>query len=132
MFWWKIVSEKVSEGNILFTPGRGMKGLNKKPLKITEKGADIIRILSGNSLIPLERKCFDIIEKAFQENAFLQLFVAALHEKPLEGSADMLIRNATGSQLARGNYVCSILEYCGLVQYKMTGRKKVMVLPGKP
>ena len=131
MSWWKIVTEEVSEGDILFTPGRGMKGLNKKPFEITEKGADIIRILSGNSLIPLERKCFDIIEKAFQENAFLQLFVAALHEKPLEGSADMLIRNSTGSQLARGNYVCSILEYCGLVQYKMKGRKKVIALPGK-
>jgi len=132
MSWWKIVTEKVSEGNMLFTPGRGIKGLNKKPFKITENGADIIRILSGKSLIPLERKCFDTIEKAFQENVFLQLFVAALHEKPLEGSADMLIRNATGSQLARGNYVCSMLEYCGLVQYKMKGRKKVIALPGKP
>jgi len=133
MSWWKIVSEKVSEGDILFTPGRGMKGLNKKPFKITEKGADIIRILSGNSLIPLERKCFDTIEEAFKESSSLQLRVAALKDnKPLEGSADKLIRNATGSQLARGNYVCSILEYCGLVQYKMKGRKKVIVLPGKP
>jgi len=131
MSWWKIVTEKVSEGNILFTPGRGIKGLNKKPFQIIEKGADIIRILSGSSLIPLERKCFDTIGKAFHENAFLQLFVAALHEKPLEGSGDILIRNATGSQLARGNYVCSILEYCGLVHYKMKGRKKVIVLPGQ-
>lgn len=132
MSWWKIVSEKVSEGDILFTPGRGMKGLNKQPFKITEKGADIIRILSGNFLIPLERRCFDTIEEAFKENPSLQLRVAALKEnQPLEGSADKLIRNATGSQLARGNYVCSILEYCGLVQYKMKGSKKVIVLPGK-
>ncbi|MDO9527966.1 MAG: hypothetical protein Q7J27_02270, partial [Syntrophales bacterium] len=133
MYWWKIVSEKVSGGNILFTPGRGMKGLNKKSFEITENSADIIRILSGESTIPLERECFNTIEEAFKENPSLQLRVAALRDnKPLEGSADELIRNATGSQLARGNYVCSILEYCGLVQYKMKGRKKVIVLPGKP
>jgi len=103
MAWWRIVSEKVSEGDILFTPGRGMKGLNKKPFKITANGADIIRILSGNSLISLERECFDIIEEAFKENAYLHLRVAALRDnKPLEGSADKLIRDEQVHHLPEG------------------------------
>ena len=35
-----------------------------------------------------------------------------------------LIREATGSELARGNYICSILEHCGLVRYSMRGNQK--------
>jgi hypothetical protein len=115
----------------LDTPGRGLVGLAKGHFKIEQKNSAVIYLHSGKSRIPLERKCFDTVEKAFQENAILDLFVAALHDKPLAGSADELIRKATGSKLARGNYVCSILQHYGLVQYKMKGTKKVIVLPGE-
>ncbi len=128
MSWWEIILEKVHKGDVLDTPGRGLAGLGKGNFKIEEKNTAIIYVHSGKYRIPLERKCLDTIEKAFQENANLYLFVAALHDKPLAGSADELIRKATGSDLARGNYVCSMLQHCGLVQYKMEGTKKAIVL----
>ena len=132
MSWWEIIFENIHEGDVLDTPGRGLAGLAKSHFKIGHKNSTVIYLHSGEATIPLERKCFDTIEKAFQGNASLHLFVAALHDKPLAGSADELIRNATGSQLARGNYVCSILQYCGLVRYEMKGTKKVIVLPRAP
>lgn len=132
MSWWGIIFKKVHEGDVLDTPGRGLVGLAKGHFKIGQKNSAAIYLHSGKSRIPLDKKCFDTIEKAFHENANLYLFVAAVHKKPaLPGSADELIRNATGSELARGNYVCSILKHCGLVQYKMEGTKKAIVLPEK-
>jgi hypothetical protein len=133
MSWWESLLGKFRGGDVLDTPGKGLAGLKKGHFKIEQINSAVIYLHSGKSRIPLERKCFDTIEKAFQENARLHLFVAALHEKPaLEGSADELIRKETGSELARGNYVCSMLQHCGLVQYKMKGTKKVIVLPGTP
>jgi hypothetical protein len=130
MSWWGIILENVHEGDVLDTPGRGLVGLVKRHFKIGHKNSTVIYLHSGESRIPLDRQCVDTVEKAFQENASLHLFVAALHDKPMAGSTDELIRKATGSQLARGNYVCSILQHCGLVEYKMKGTKKVIVLPG--
>lgn len=128
MSWWKIILNKVNKGDVLDTPGRGMVGLKKGTFMMEDINTAIIYVHSGKSRIPLEKKCFDAIEKAFQENSNLYLFVASLHDKPLAGSADELIRNVTGSDLARGNYICSILQHCGLVQYKMKGAKKAIAL----
>ncbi|MCL5063433.1 MAG: hypothetical protein M1443_09605 [Nitrospirae bacterium] len=80
--------------------------------------------------IKLERLCFDTIEDAFNNNHDLWLRVASSHDnEPFENSVDKLIRAATGSNLARGNYVCSILEKCGLVRYAMRGNRKGIKLP---
>lgn len=46
---------------------------------------------------------------------------------PCPDSADEVIRQKTGSNLARGNYICAILEHCGLVKYEMLAHKKVIV-----
>lgn len=57
--------------------------------------------------------------------------MASSHGEPFEGSADALIRERTGSDLARGNYVCSILVHFGLLVYAMHGNQKgVQVSPG--
>ena len=125
MPWWEIVLEKVLVGDELFTPGRGFQGSRSKPFKIKSKSSSTVHISSGNSTIPLERLCFDTVEKAFSQNPLLWLRVAALHDsEPFENSVDKLVRDATGSQLARANYMCSVLEHCGLVQYSMHGNKK--------
>jgi hypothetical protein len=130
MSWWDIVLGKVNVGNVLNTPGKGMEALNARIFTIGQKNSTIMYVRSGKSTIPLEKKRFDTIEEAFQQNPKLYLFVAALRDVPaLPGSADELIRKAMGSELATGNYVCSMLEHCGLVKYEMRGTKKVIVLP---
>ena len=129
MEWWDVVYARVTVGDSLFTPGRGLDGGNKrKPFKVIEKRADKINVKSGAYLIPLDKACSDVIEEAFTDNPLLWLRVASIKEIPaLRGSADELIRKRTGSNLARGNYVCSILEYCGLVRYAMEGNRKGIV-----
>lgn len=125
MPWWNVVFDKINIGDVLFTPGGGMSGHRKKPFKVLSKDIDRIIILSGKSPIPLEKGCFDAAERAFSENSFLWLRVASVHgNEPFESSVDKLVREATGSHLARGNYICSILEYCGLVRYRMRGNRK--------
>ena len=125
MAWWEFVLETISVRDELFTPGRGLRGSRQKPFIIESMGPFEIIIASGESEIPLEKECFDVIEEAFIKNAFLWLRVAALHDnEPFENSVDKLVRDATGSQLARGNYICAILEHCGLVRYSMRGNKK--------
>jgi len=93
MSWWEIVSGRLNPGDKLFTPGRGVQGLRKKPFSILSKNSWKIIIGSGSYPIPLEKLCFDTIEKAFHKNPPLWLRVASLHDnEPLENSADKLIR----------------------------------------
>lgn len=128
--WWNQVSNKVNRGDILFTPGRGLQGLGKKPFTIVSKDASGFVIQTGSSRIRLEKECFDALEQAFWTDRSLWLRVASLHgSEPLEGGVDELVREKTGSQLARGNYICSILEHCGLVRYSIRGNKKGIELP---
>jgi len=125
MAWWDLILERVDVGDEIFTPGKGLQASRRKPFKIMSKSQSAIHIGSGKSMIPLERLCFDAVEKTFSENPLLWLRVASLHDnEPFENSLDKLVREATGSQLARGNYICSILEHCGLVRYTMRGNKK--------
>jgi hypothetical protein len=134
MSWWEIVLGRLNPGDKIFTPGRGLQGLQKKPFSILSKDSLKIIIESGSYPIPLEKLCFDTIEKAFHKNPLFWLRVASLHDnEPLENSADKLIREATGSQLARGNYACSILEHCGLVRYSIrANRKGIELIKQKP
>jgi hypothetical protein len=130
MLWWDIICAKLNVGDILLTPGKGMSGSRQKPFEIVLKGIDKINILSGKFKIPLERACFDSLEEAFHTNPHLLLRVASKHaNEPFKDSADALIRNKTGSNLARGNYVCSILHNCGVVRYMMQGNQKCIALP---
>jgi len=132
MPWWNEVLSQVNTGEILYTPGRGIPPSNQKPFTIITQEPTSISILSGKSVIPLERECFDVIEKAFNKNSNLCLRVASVREtEPLENSVDELIRNATESQLSRGNYISSILEYCGIVRYTMLGNQKHIELVSK-
>jgi len=125
MAWWNLILAKVRVGNKLYTPGKGLQGLRRRTFIILEINSWKIIIGSGRAKIPLEKDCFDVVEKAFSENPLLWLRVAAVHDnEPFENSADKLVRDATGSQLARGNYICSILDRCGLVRYAMRGNKK--------
>lgn len=125
MDWWGLILEKIDPGDKLYTPGRGLQGLRRKLFTILEIDSSKITIRSGISEIQLEKKCFDVVENAFSINSLLWLRVAALHDsEPFENSVDKLVRDATGSQLARGNYICSIIEHCGLVRYAMQGNKK--------
>jgi hypothetical protein len=125
MSWRDVILDKINIGDKLFTPGRGTEGARKKPFTILSKHPERIIILSGNSSVPLEKECFDIVEEAFSSNPLLWLRVASLHDnEAFENSVDKLVRDATGSQLARGNYICSILEHCGLARYSMRGNKK--------
>jgi hypothetical protein len=125
MAWWDLILEKIDIGDKFYTPGRGLQGLRRKLFTILEIDSSKIIIGSGTSKIPLEKKCFDAVENAFSNNTLLWLRVAALHDnEPFENSVDKLVRDATGSQLARGNYISSILEYCGLGRYSMRGNKK--------
>jgi len=125
MAWWDLILERVDVGDEIFTPGKGLQASRRKPFKNMSKSQSAINIASGNSVVPLERLCFDTIQEAYSENLLLWLRVASLHDnEPFENSLDKLVREATGSQLARGNYICSILEHCGLVRYTMRGNKK--------
>jgi hypothetical protein len=106
-------------------PGRGREGTRKKAFTVLVKESSKIIIKSGRSKIRLEEGLFEAVEGAFSKNPFLWLRVASLHgNEPFENSVDKLIREATGSQLARGNYLCSMLQCCGLVQYGMRGNRK--------
>ncbi len=131
MSWWDVVYGKILVGDKFLTPGYGIDGGNKrKPFKVIKKLTDKIDILSGDYSIPISKECFDIIERAFANDPTLWLRVAAIKEcRALPGSADELIKKGTGSNLARANYICSMLEYYGLVRYTMNGKRKVIVLP---
>jgi hypothetical protein len=132
MAWWEIIMRRLNIGDQLFTPGKGDQGFRKKPFTVLEIESAKIIVASGHSKITLERECFEATEKAFSENPALWLRVAALHDmEPAKGSVDELVRDATGSQLARGNYICSILEHCGEVRYTMRGNKKGIELRKK-
>ncbi len=125
MAWWDTVISTVASGDVLLTPGRGIPPVGRKPFKIITKTSSQLTIASGKSKIRLEKVCFDAIEKAFDEKPYLWLRVASLHDnEPFENSVDQVIRQTTGSKLARGNYVCSILEYCGLALFSMRGNQK--------
>jgi hypothetical protein len=130
MPWWNALINQINENDILYTPGRGLDGGNRrKNFLINHITKNKITIISGGSLVPLDRECFDIIENVFLQNPFLWLRTASLHEEPISGSADELIRVGTGSDLARGNYICAILQHCGLVRYSMRGNQKGIELP---
>ena len=125
MGWWEVISDKINTRDKLFTPGRGPEKTREKPFTILSKDLERIFILSGKSPIPLEKDCFEIVEKAFSDNPTLWLRVASLHDsEAFENSADKLVREGTCSQLARGNYICALLEHFGLVGYTMHGNKK--------
>ena len=129
MSWWDVVSRKLKRGDILFTPGKGKEELGRKPFDILSITSSSLKIHSGDYPISLGRECFDAIEAEYNKNPFASLRVAAIKENdPLDGSADKLIREATGSNMARGNYVCAILKHCGVVRYEMQGRRKCIVL----
>lgn len=128
MHWWNSVIASINREDVLQTPGT-VNGARRKTFRILFKDTSLIRIDSGTP-IPLEKPCFDVIEAAFNQNATLWLRIASVQDnEPLPNSADKLIREATGSNLARGNYVCAILEHCGLVKYSRQGNWKVIVLP---
>ena len=123
--WWEGIQNNLKTGERLLTPGMGMKGGRQKAFEIFSIDSNAVTIKSGKSLIPLEGVCFNSIQKAFEENPNHWLRAASLHtSQPLENSVDKLVRDATGSQLARGNYICAILEHLALVQYSMRGNKK--------
>jgi hypothetical protein len=125
MGWWESILVKTEIGGRFFTPGKGPEKLGKKPFAVISKDSERLIILSGKSAIPLEKHCFEVVEEAFSHNPLIWLRVASLRDnEPFENSVDKLVREATGSQLARGNYICSILEHCGLVRYAMRGKKK--------
>jgi hypothetical protein len=128
MPWWDSIYECVNQGDVLNTPGT-IRGARRKNFTIILKDASVIKIDSG-SPIKIPKECFDTIETAFNQNPNLWLRVASIKDnEPLPNSADRLIRDATGSNLARGHYVCAILEHCGLVDYSSRGQWKVIVLP---
>ncbi len=128
MTWWHSISASLSVGTTLQTPGRGIPATRQGRFTIQSVGTIELVIISGSGQISIEKTCFDIIEKEFYANPHLSLRVASLHDNtPFPDSVDKLIRGATGSNLARGNYVSSILEYCGLVKYSLKGKQKVIV-----
>jgi hypothetical protein len=131
MSWWNTVYETVSVGDLIYTPGRGLAGGNKKrPFWINLKDQSKIIIRSGNTRVPLVKKSFDTLEDVLKNKKVLWLRIASAHDnEPFKDSADELIRKTTNSQLACGNYICSILEHCGLVKYSIMGNKKVIKLP---
>lgn len=130
MPWWDIVRQNVTIGDILMTPGRGMQGRRQKQFSVVSLDQSKIIIHSGSYDIPLDRQCFDAIEQAFHLNPNIKLRVASLHNnEAFPDSADAVIREATRSNLARGNYVCSVLARCNLVRYVMQGERKCISLP---
>jgi hypothetical protein len=129
MAWWVSITSMLSVGLSLRTPGRGMPPTRQGTFTIHSISPTEMIIESGQGQIILEKACFDIVEQAFIAKPTIRLRVASLHDNlPLPDSVDKLIRDATGSNLARGNYVSSILAYCNLVKYEMNGRQKVIVL----
>jgi hypothetical protein len=127
MSWWEQVYEGINIGDEFQTPGRGEEGTGRRPFKVIYKEPGRIIILTGRSCLPLEQSCFEAIQEAFIENPHSRWRVASLREnQPLVDGADRLIRERTGSNLARGNYVCAILEKIGLVRYVMQGNKKLI------
>jgi len=126
MHWWEKILREILVGEKLFTPGAGIDGGNRKRLFIIDSvTTSAIDVLSGNAHIKLEKTCFDVIEEAFVDNGQLWLRCASIRaNEPLEDSADKIIRERTHSQLARGNYVCSILEKTRVVKYSMRGNRK--------
>lgn len=129
MAWWSSITSMLSVGLSLRTPGRGMPPTRQGTFTIHAIKPSEIIIKSGQGQIILEKLCFDIIEQALIANPAIRLRVASLHDNsPLPDSVDKLIRDATGSNLARGNYVSSILVYCNIVKYAMNGRQKIIVL----
>lgn len=132
--WWDRAIEKASVGSELLTPGRGVSGLGGKPFRITAVDSRRIVVESGRSSVPLDRKCFDVLQNVFYATPGLWLRVASSHGEPFEGSADAVIREHTGSDLARANYICSILVHSQLVEYSMHGNQKGIRLPadGQP
>lgn len=126
MLWWAKILQEIKAGDNLFTPGAGIKGGSRQRIfTINSVNSSVIEISSGNACIKLERACFEVIEEAFNDNSRLWLRCASIrNNEALDGSADKLIRDRTDSQLARGNYVCSILEKSGVVKYSMRGNKK--------
>jgi UDP-2,3-diacylglucosamine pyrophosphatase LpxH len=133
MTWWDAVSKKVHVGDIFYTPGRGIPASGQKPFEVVVKDSSGITVSSGKAKIALESECFHTVEQAFSKDRSLWLRAAALHDVDTsEKSVDGLVREATGSHSARGNYVCSILERCGLVRYAMHGNRKGIELPPEP
>ena len=129
MAWWDRVKTAIGAGDILHTPGRGIDGGNKKrPFKILSRENSGISVLSGRTTVPLQRDCFDAVEEVLRDNPAKALRTASLRESdPCPDSVDEVIRRRTGSNLARGNCICAILEHCGLVKYEMLAHKKVIV-----
>jgi hypothetical protein len=129
MSWWEQVYDSINVEDKFETPGKGKEETGRRPFKVIYKEPDIIIILTGRSCLPLERSCFEAIEDAFNEDPHSRWRVSSLRaNQPYEDSADKLIRERTGSNLARGNYVCSILKSIGLVRYVMVGNKKYIEL----
>lgn len=129
MAWWETVYENIHVGHEFQTPGKGIEGTGAKLFKVIYKEPDLIIILTGGACLPLERSCIEAIEDAFRRNPQSTWRISSLHDKdPYPDSADRLIRERTGANLARGNYVCSILKSIGLVRYVMVGNKKNMEL----
>ena len=125
MSWWDEVYNNIGVGRELQTPGRGEERIGAKPFKIIYKEPDLFIILTGKSCLPLEKSCFEVIEEAMNINHYLKLRISSVKDnQPLKDTADKLIRERTGSNLARGNYVCSILNEVGLVRYVMFANKK--------
>lgn len=108
MSWWSTIVGKILLHGELWTPGTGVDGGDKRrPFYIDGINATEIVILSEEAAIKLERDCFDVIEAGFRANPDLSLRIASkVSMTPFPDSADALIREATGSQLALGNYVC--------------------------
>ena len=100
MSWWSTVLEILDESEVLMTPGRGIPAIGQKPFKVVSIEVDRIKVLSGGSIIPLDKRCFATLERAFLNNPYLYLRVAGIHTiPPLPNSADQLIREATHSNL---------------------------------
>lgn len=130
MSWWNILLSNINTGNIINTPGRGQSGFNSSQFEIVDINNNELKIKSGKSEIRIEKECFEVVEDFFLKHPYAKLRIASLHDSsPLPDSVDKLIREKMGSDLARGNYVSAILEACRLVNYSMTGRKKVIGLP---
>jgi UDP-2,3-diacylglucosamine pyrophosphatase LpxH len=133
MSWWDVVLEKVEVGDVLSTPGRGIPASGQRPFEIIRKDPSGITLSSGKAKLLLESDCFHALEAAFSEDPSLWLRGAVRHDvESLETSVDRVIREATGSRSARGHYVSSILEHCGLVRYSMRGNRKGIELTGGP
>lgn len=80
-WWWDEIQEKINSGDVLYTPGRGLERIGKKPFRIISKDLFKLIITSGASKIPLEKQCFDKIEEAFSGNPLLWLRAASLHDR---------------------------------------------------